>query len=62
LTYTVADSLGATATGTLTVTVSGGTCRIAPMEEAPVAPPPSDEPPADSPPADQAAVKPERIR
>ncbi|HEX8448217.1 MAG TPA: Ig-like domain-containing protein [Allosphingosinicella sp.] len=62
LTYTVADSLGATATGTLTVTVSGGACPIGPVEEAPVAPPPTDEPPAESPPADQAAAEAEKIR
>lgn len=28
VTYTVADSLGATATGTVTVTVSGGSCTL----------------------------------
>ena len=57
LTYTVADSLGATATGTLTITVAGGTCPIAPIEEAPAAPPPAEPPPSEPPPSE-----PEKIR
>jgi hypothetical protein len=60
LTYTVRDGLGATATGILNVTVSGGTCPIGPLEAPPAAP--LAAPPAEPPPAEQPAAEPETVR